>query len=145
METDIREPLDAVTPPPALRLKIHLGGKLLLSAESKSEAGVLSFKDDMYPGIWHNAGRLIQALFAPGHIETINMMDPQDHLKMHVSLLAEETLIVRYNDAGNLILTNAYSWWLPLEQATLGDILEDTGMDKYAEPINVDNPFGALS
>ncbi|KKN90419.1 hypothetical protein LCGC14_0227880 [marine sediment metagenome] len=144
METN-QEHLKAVSPSPALRLKIHLEGKLLLCAESRSEGGVLSFKDDQYPDVWHNAGRLIQALFGPDHMEAIGLMEPQDHLKMRVSLIAEETLVVRYNDAGSIILTDAYSWWLPLEQATLGDILEDTGMGKYAEPINVDNPFGAHS
>ncbi len=128
---------------PAQRLKIRLGDHLLLSAQSRSEAGVLSFEDDQFPGVWHNAGRLISSLFGPEHVDLLEQMDYQHRLIMRVALVAETILEVRRNEAGTAILTDAYSWWLPLDQATLGDILEDTGMDKYAEPINIDNPFGA--
>ena len=131
--------------PPALRLKIHLEDQILLSAESRSEAGVLSFEDDQYPGVVHDAGRLISSLLAPAHFSLVERLDHMSHLRLRISLVAEETLELRLNDAGTVILTDNYSWWLPLDQATLGDILEDTGMDKYAEPISVDNPFGAIS
>ena len=137
------EHAQAGNPPPALRLKIHLDDQILLSAESRSEGGVLSFEDDQYLGIWHDAGRLISSLLSPAQVDVINRMDHRCHLILKVSLVAQERLELRRDDDGVVILTDAHSWWLPLDQATLGDILEDTGMDKYAEPISVDNPFGA--
>ena len=130
-------------PLPALRLKIHLEDQILLSAESRSESGILSFEDDQFPGVWHDAGRLISSLLSPSHVGMIEKLDHSDYLTLKISLIAQESLELRRDDTGVVILTDAYSWWLPLDQATLGDILEDTGLDKYAEPISVDNPFGS--
>lgn len=127
------------------RLKIHLGGACLLSALSRSENGILAFEEDAPHGDFHNASRALSALITPKLAELLSTLESTEMLLLEIALVEHATLLVMWGEAQELVVGDGRSWWIPLDQITLGDILEEAGLMRFAETIDVANPFGVVA
>jgi hypothetical protein len=123
------------------RLKIYLDQQCILSARSRSANGILSFMDDVDPECWHNGGRRLSSLLDPHAADRIARLDYFEQIDMRVNLVDWARLGLRRPESEGIILTDCARWWLPFEDVTLSDVLEECGLRQHAEPLDIADPF----
>ena len=124
---------------------IRLEGKIILSATSESESGLLSFRDNRYPGIFHGPARKLVSLFDHDDMDMVSNMVMGDEMTVELSLVEHRRLSLFLHKANIPAITDNCSWWIALEDCTLEDILSETGLTMFAEPFAVANPFADLA
>jgi hypothetical protein len=128
-----------------ITLVIRLGEKMILSARSESEGGILSFHDNRYAGLYHGATRKLAALFDDEDRSLVSEMDQDMIIPVSLTLMESRQLYIFLHDGKLPAISDAATWWMPLEDCTLDDILQGTGLSSFAEPVNVANPFRETS
>jgi hypothetical protein len=127
----------------APKLLISHHDRLLFSASSESLKGVLSFRCAADPVVTVSASSLLHGLM---DIDAIMGESPDVHgERIFVELVEFAVLTVRDADQKGRILSGVNDKWVPLREATVGDLIDLSGLQRYTEPMDVSDPFTAMT